>query len=423
MTQRIQLFEILKPLAPPNAARYYYSMSKSAKVLIITPWVPWPVTGADQQDRFYGFQQLQAAGYKIHVVAKIHVFQNRHDIEMAFYVAGIPLTLVSYVPSLLSLCLRRIGRIIRAPALLDGAALEYIDPVMEKSVIDIIRTFKPDVGWVDFSFLWPMVRLLKAHGIPTVLRSANNEAQQALDEHGHNLRSRIVSIPKFASERIAARESDIVLAITPWEKEWYRQCGAKNVEVLPLRGLGRCLRRHQHREKSQLDVVFLSSSYTNGHNRDALQFLLMHIIPAVQEQAPGAFRFHITGKKFPEEWKQYFSDIVRSVGFVPDISALLDTMDIALCPSVSGQGMQQKIFEPLCCGLPLITHHTAGYPFDAGTEVLIAQTAQEYTDHLLALRDITLRQSLSDRAYEKSMTLFSDDRLVTLAKNAIHSVL
>jgi glycosyltransferase involved in cell wall biosynthesis len=389
------------------------------KILVVTPWVPFPVTGADQQDRFEGFLQLQKLGHDVHVIAKIHGYQDRSAVEKFYNDAGISLELIPYVSSLPQLLAKNILRVLSEPALFDGAALEYTDPITEMAITKAVERFKPDCAWVEFTFLWPVVRLLKKLGVPSVMRSANNEAQQSIDEHGGNLFSHILAIPKFRGEKIAARESNVMLAITPVEKDWYIHCGSKHVDVLPLRGLPKTLRTHQHSEKEKLNVVFLSSSYSNGHNRDALQFLLTQVIPAVRAQAPGVFRFHITGQKFPENFRSLITDDTTVHGFIPDLCGFLDTMEIALCPSVVGQGMQQKIFEPLCCGLPLITHHTAGYPFVDGKHVLFAQDAQGYAAHLMSLRSITRRQELADEAYALAQKLFSEEALCAIAQKAI----
>src|SRR5262245_33421152 len=113
----------------------------STRVLILTPWVPYPVTGACQQDRFNGFLQMQKMGYQVHVIARIHPFQQRQDIEAAFAKVGVPLTLVAHTRYLWLLLLKRLPRIARTPSLIDGAALEYTDPVYEAAVHHAMRTF------------------------------------------------------------------------------------------------------------------------------------------------------------------------------------------------------------------------------------------------------------------------------------------
>lgn len=406
----------------PYASGMLNRMEKK-RILVLTPWVPYPVTGACQQDRFYGLKQMQSLGYDIQVIAKIHSWQDRVEAASAFEKENIPLTLVPYVANSTELFIKRLPRILLSPALLDGAALEYTDPVYEAAVLDAVQRWKPQLIWVEYTPLWPVLRLLKPYGIPMVMKSSLNEPYNCRDENGWSFASIIKSIPKYPGETIAARESDVIFGITPVEEEWYRSRGAKDARTLPLRGLSRCLTRKTHVEKDVLDVVFLSSNYNMGHNRDALQYLLEQIIPRVRERAPGKFRFHLTGKKFPERYKDFLADDVRLAGFVPDIGEFLATMDIALCPWISGHGMQQKVFEPLCRSLPLITTKTAGYPFEPGKEVLLADTPDEYVDHLLLLRDVERRQAQADAAYDRAERLFSEKVVTGIVKQTVEQLI
>lgn len=388
------------------------------RILVLTPWVPYPVTGACQQDRFNGFLQLQRLGHEVRVIARIHGFQDRPAVEAAFAQAGIPLVLVPH-GNPWKILPRHLLRAVREPAYLDGAALDSLDPAFEARVRSEVETFKPDAAWIEYTHQWPVLRLLKPYGIPTVMKSSLNEPRNCKDENGHSLASVIKSWPKYGGETIAARESDVILGITPVEEEWYRSRGAVHTGTLPLRGLASCLVRHAHTEKAVLDVVFLSSNFNMGHNRDALRFLLEEVVPLARQRAPGRFRFHITGKKFPKAWEGSLAEDVLSTGFLPDLGAFLAGMDIALCPWISGQGMQQKVFEPLCRGLPLITHKTAGYPFEDGKEVLLRQDAGGYVDALLELTETKRRQQIADAAYEKSKTLFSEDVLMKIQQDAL----
>lgn len=393
------------------------------KILVLTPWVPYPVTGACQQDRFYGLTQMQALGYDVHVIAKIHDWQPKEEVIDAFKKEGIPLTLVPYSRDLKKLLLQRLPRILRTPALIDGAALEYTAPDYEAVVYRVIAEFKPDVAWIEYTPLWPLLRLLKPYKIPAIVKSSLNEPYNCRDENGWSLMSILKAIPKYPGETIAARESSFIFGITPVEEQWYRSRGAKHAGTLPLRGLSSCLVHKKHVDKDVLDVVFLSSNYNMGHNRDALLYLLTQILPRLRARAPGQFKFHLTGSKFPEKHRHLLGDDAKTTGFVPNIGEFLATMDIALCPWISGHGMQQKVFEPLCRSLPLITTKTNGYPFEPGKEVLLADTPEEYVDHLLKLRDASVRQAQADAAFAKATKLFSEETVKKLVKDAIEGVL
>jgi len=257
---------------------------------------------------------MQSLGYELHVIAKIHKWQPREDVERAFAELNIPLTLLPYVQHPYQLALKRIPRILASPALLDGAALEYTDPEYERVVKEEVERFKPDLAWIEYTLLWPTLRLLKPYGIPTIMKSSLNEPANCRDENGWSLKSIIKSLPKYPGETIAAKESDFIFGITPVEEDWYKSRGAKHTGTLPLRGLSKCFAHKTHQHKEVLDVVFLSSNYNMGHNRDALEYMIEKILPIVRKRAPGKFRFHFTGSR------QCFSPKGRRSGCFPHTS-------------------------------------------------------------------------------------------------------
>lgn len=391
-------------------------------ILILTPWVPYPVTGACQQDRFFGMQQMKSMGHDIHVIAKIHDFQNREAVQNAFNEAGVPLTLVPHLRHPWKALFRNLPKAVFNPALFDGAALEYLDPDYLAIVKEQIERLKPDVLWLEYSMLWPLLRELKPYGIPMIVKSSLNEAKNCMDEHGRSLLSRLKAIPKYFGERIAAREADLILAITPDEERWYRSLGATNTGVLPLRGLSRCFAEKTHAEKLVLDIVFLSSNYNMGHNRDALLCLLQKIVPALRKECKGEFVLHLTGSKFPEYCKKFLGQDVRYEGFIEDLGAFLAKMDLAICPWISGHGMQQKVFEPLCRSLPLLTTKTGGYPFLHGEDVMLCETPEDYVEAFKALRSAAARNAMAANAQRKARGLFGEEPLKKVVQDAFERV-
>ena len=391
------------------------------KILIITPWVPYPLTGADQQDRSFGMKQMKEMGHNISVIAKIHDFQDRAKIEEAFRTENIPMMLVPHLKKPWKLFLKNLPRAIFNFALLDGAVTEYTDSKYHMIIRKEIERFKPDVIWIEYSSLWPVIRALKPLGIPIILKSSLNEPRNCIDEHGGSLLSRLKALPKYPGERIVAREADMVLAITPDEEAWYRALGAKKTATLPLRGLANCLETREHEAKQTLDVVFLSSNYNMGHNRDALECLLS-IVPVVRKEMPGKFRFHLTGSKFPDKYKHQLADDVIYEGFIPNLGEFLKGMDIALCPWISGQGMQQKVFEPLCRSIPLLTTKTAGYQFESGKEVLLCKTEEDYVAGLRRLMSAEERNAVSSRAFAKAEELFSAQATAKIIESALQGL-
>jgi hypothetical protein len=78
-------------------------------------------------------------------------------------------------------------------------------------------------------------------------------------------------------------------------------------------------------------------------------------------------------------------------------------------PSLSGNGMQQKVFEALCRGFPTVTNRRAlaGYAFAEGEHLLLAEDVAGYVAALRRLRDEALRARLGTAARDQAGRLFS----------------
>lgn len=393
----------------------------SSKILVVTPKMPFPKSGADEQDRGYGIEDLVRLGYQVRVITKAAPEKVSRAAEESKRL-GVTVTALPYLhgrgQSLLSRLL--------SPRTWDGAANEYFDPAMREALRRELDAFQPDLVWFDYTYLWPLYDEVKKRGIPIITRSINWEPAHFLGEDGITPINLLKYLPKLFSEIRTIRKSDLILSITPREEAAYRKRGA-NVRNLPLRGLPHVLRGSRTiADKRVLDVFFFGSTYNVHHNRHALEFLLREIVPLVRRKAPGRFMFHILGSKIPADLEQLRKDDVRYEGYVPDLDAYLEGMDSAVIPSFIGAfGMQGKIFEPLARGIPMIAspRGIAGYPFSAGEHYLAADNAQEFADSLVACADIGLRRKLSANALALSQRLFSQQAIDAVVTGAIDSLI
>jgi len=116
---------------------------------------------------------------------------------------------------------------------------------------------------------------------------------------------------------------------------------------------------------------------------------------------------------------------VKAEGFVENLQQFLAEMDIAVIPSLLGAGMQQKIFEPLCLGIPTVTspRGLAGYPFSAGEHLLLAKSAEEYAEQIMKLQDIELRKRLSKGSLELCNKIFSRDKINEIIRQGLNNIL
>ena len=219
------------------------------KILVITPKLPYPATGADEQDRFYGIKLLKEMGHHIEVVAKVLQFQEDNVPKMADAL-DVPVISVPYMQK------KSLLRFLN-PYFIDGAAYEYTDPYLRSVVDKKLASFSPDVAWVDGSYAWPIAEYIKSKGVHTILRSINIESRHLLTDEGYSLPNIIRAFSKELGERGLNKRADVVFAITEIEKKLYKRRGV-DAKVLPLRRLPYILEEEPHVPKNteKLNVVY-----------------------------------------------------------------------------------------------------------------------------------------------------------------------
>lgn len=376
------------------------------KVLIITPRAPFQNRGADEQDRLAGIKWFIDNGHEVRVITKT-VKNDLPYIDEARSTLGIKIIPVSYKFNGRRDWLKRLFN----PLYWDGAAYEYFDPEIQEVVSLEMDEFRPQLVWFDYTYLWPLYKLIHKTGVPIVTRSINFEPEHFLDEDGHNLINRIRSAPKYWSEKRALRGSSWFFAITPKEATIYKKMGAVPVRVLPLRALPTRLIKRDLIQHNGIRIGFMPSTYNVSHNREALRFIIDKVWPALPEHIQKQTSIHLTGSKLPKELK--LPDKVVYEGFVPSSIEFWRRMDIALSPSLFGAGMQQKIFEPIALGVPTITsaRGIAGYPFVCGIHLLCAMSKEEVVQSIINLsNNEALRSELSRNAQTLSRELFAPAR-------------
>jgi len=401
---------------------------KYMKILIITPRFPIPTSGACEQDRLEGMKQLQRLGHEVQVIGKVFDFQNEENIMNFSKEYNIPVHTIPYRYSkkrgFFENILYLLKRFIWLPYW-DGAAYEYADPNIKQELEDILKSWKPDIVWFDYTFMLSLYPIARRYNCKIITHSLIYDPKNLLEEDGRSLKNRFSALIKTLTDYIAIRKSDYFFAIAHDEKRMYEKLGAKKIEVLPLRALYNFLGKNSDiRDREVLSVFFLGSSYNIKHNLQAVRMVIEQIAPSANKKYPGKFKFFVTGRKLPEELQKKCNGNIKYVGFIDDFEEFLSDMDVALIPSLFGTGMQQKIFEPISRGFPIITSKRGlgGYPFECGKEILCAYKAEEFVAGLGEVLDFDTRKELSRRAVEKSSKLFSREKSDNLVIQAINYV-
>lgn len=378
------------------------------RILVINPpLVRLNSLGACEQDRLANLDDLKRLGHDVQLFTAVMKHHSPEQIT-AFYAArAIPVT--AYYKPIRKWLPERFSRL----AYVDGASWENGETEMLAALDRYLTDHPVDLVWCHATYVWAPAIVARKHGLPTVIRSVNYEADHLLQEDGHTLMNYIRYVGKSAAERTSLRSAAVLAAITPAEAAIYRRINPQvDVQLLPLRSLPRLMRKAPHQQPPVTDkirVFFMGSSFSVPHNLAALKFVVDEVVPKVRQLAPHTFEFHMLGSKLPAAWTQWQADDLIFDHFVEDLDAHLATMHIALMPSVFGAGMQQKVFEPLCRGFPEVTHQRAlaGYEFRAGEEVMTADNAESFAQQLISLREPARRQQVGAAARAQAEKLFS----------------
>ena len=393
------------------------------KALILMPTPPFPALGADEQNRLGVIRLLKKLGYgTISIVAKAREDQlsKRFLAEESAY--GVSVVLVERGVYTKHVALYWIARIVN-PFRWDGATDEYFDHRFKEAVFRDIAQQKPDLIVVEYNFLWPAVRFARRAGIPVLMRSHNFEALHFLSEDGISFVNLLKFFTKLLSEWRSVMIADVLLPVTQKEAREYRWlCPRSKIFTLHSGALPDLVnKRHKPQHHSPVSIVFLGSRYSIPHNVKAVQFLIEQLMPELERMFPGVFLLSITGGKLPTELANRLPNNTQYVGYVEDVDTVFATADIVVAPRIAGHGMQLKVFEPLCRGVPTITSRRAigAYPFEDKKEVFFANTVTEFISALSTLRSFEARSRISDASHALSEKLFGEKATLGIIRRAI----
>ncbi len=137
-------------------------------------------------------------------------------------------------------------------------------------------------------------------------------------------------------------------------------------------------------------------------NRDATKFLVSKIWPKIKEQIPEA-KLWIVGRNPPDDILNLASADIEVDGQVEDIREAYGASTVLLAPIRNGRGTKYKILEAMATKTPVIgtTLAVEGIDVENGRQVLVAENAEGLASSTVrVLRDQHLGEMLAASAYE-----------------------
>jgi glycosyltransferase involved in cell wall biosynthesis len=136
-------------------------------------------------------------------------------------------------------------------------------------------------------------------------------------------------------------------------------------------------------------------------NVASMRWFYKEVLPLVRKEKPEV-QLKIVGRNPPTGILRFMKDNqVEVTGNVPDVRPYLAQAAVAICPMVTGSGIQNKLLEAMAAGTPCVVSPIAAQALQArnGEEMLIGENAQKFADCVLKLlRDRSLGEKLSYQA-------------------------
>jgi len=277
----------------------------------------------------------------------------------------------------------------------------------------VLLEFDWDVTWWETQFYDSLI----LDSVHSVVRSVNYEPAHVLAEDSSRLR-RLRVIGKYRSEFLISQRRNLV-AISPNDYYSYQKMGAKNLSLLPLRQLPFLFENEFITESQNQSLAFCGSTFSVLHNARNLDFIINSLSPALLVKRKSA-KIQVFGSRLPKDIT--FPVNVEYRGFVPNLQGIQRGSSGVIVPYNGGAGMQSKIFEPLCLGVPIIANpkNFGGYDFRPGVHYFPATNLKEYISGVDFLLDNPSRaKEMASLAQTKALHLFCRQQLM----NQIDSLL
>jgi glycosyltransferase involved in cell wall biosynthesis len=119
----------------------------------------------------------------------------------------------------------------------------------------------------------------------------------------------------------------------------------------------------------------------------AADFLARRLLPRVRAVRKDAHVVIVGRNPTPDVVALASLDGVEVTGEVPDVRPWLGSAQVFVCPMLSGTGIKNKLLEAMASELPCVVTPLALQGFDVrpGEHVLIGETAEELSAHVLAV--------------------------------------
>lgn len=360
-------------------------------ILLLSPWLPWPPYDGGR------IRILETLRYlcQHHSVTLITSVDRAEEIEHVSMLKDMCHDVITTVMSKRTgAVLSRLSRgvLSRRPLIQSF----YYDARLAQQVRDLTKHVAYDIIQVEFPFLTPYVIAIEPHSrAKKILTMHNIESLRFARElqlsHWGNRRLVLLGDHIFFREweKKALRRFDGIVTVSDVERTWVqRHAPGATVALVPNGVDTQYFSRPASSAAPETNpYIVFTGAMDYPPNVDAAGWFCNEILPIVQRNVP-RLGLKIVGKNpHPQVLKLAKQNRVEVTGTVPDIRGYLAGALALVVPLRSGGGTRLKILEAMAMECPVISTSVGaeGLEITPGNDILIADDAEQFTDHIRSL--------------------------------------
>lgn len=379
-------------------------LARSMRILILSPYLPWPLTGGNTIRIFGILKELSERGHEIYLLA---------GHEGAVPSAGNPLATLCRKVELY----RPPASSYRAHPLVAGAralfspfpyvTAKYGSAEVRRTIRTLLEKQPFDLILANFAFLADSVPLQFARSTPVVLDEHESEGllwRQYLRQGNLAMRGfALINLLKLTwfQKRIAARIAAILCA-SDRETEFARSFIPQSVGLWTVpNGIDADSYRSLLAVPRDTPAIILCGVIGVYRNQQAALWFGQRVFPRVQEKIPNA-ELWIVGAGPTQEVRALESNHgIHVTGTVEDVRPYYQKAAVSVAPYRFGEGTKLKVLEAMASGVPVVGTPIGcqGIEVVDGEHVLIADAEEEFGNRVIELlRDPQRRSRMADAA-------------------------
>lgn len=304
--------------------------------------------------------------------------------------------------------------------------LRFRSEEFRRKLTDLLKLKKYDIIQIESAYMMIYADIVRENSDAIIaLRTHNTEFQiwQHLSDSAVNFIEKYYY--RLLSKRMRTFEAHIIdkynllITLTEHDLKQYTFLGNNKPAIVCPFGYNldsqysSAIKAGNNKSKHIKTLYFLGS-LDYRPNYEGLIWFISKVYPRLHLSRP-SIEFHIAGRNPSSELKKILDHPgITFHGEVSDSTTFVKMHDILIVPCFSGSGMRIKIIEAMACGKPVITTTmgAAGIKAEDGKSILLADTADEFLQHIEILTDnAELYNSVSMQAQQLVQGNYSNSKI------------